>query len=166
MIDATSQYSACDSDTKATYPRPKISVAGTLLSAQPKYRNRGVCGLPVVEVMQRMKLLLHTSSWRRESPSFWKNSGSSSFLERTQFLLFFSNALMCSSPFRCIVLLLKDLNNCWSYLDNLSTIDLSIWILLDWTTRCKMHQVNANVQCTIFSITPISLCNLLMNRSS
>jgi hypothetical protein len=72
--------------------------------------------------------------------------------------------LMCSSPFRCIVLLLKDLNNCWSYLDNLSTIDLSIWILLDWTTKCKMHQVNANIQCTILSITPISLCNLF-NKS-
>ena len=57
MIDATSQYSTCDSDTKATYPRPKIWVGGNLLSEQPKYRNLGACPLPAIEVMRRMKLL-------------------------------------------------------------------------------------------------------------
>ena len=53
MIDMKSQYSGCDSDILATYPRPKISLASTLLSAQPKYRNLGVCGLTTVEVMWR-----------------------------------------------------------------------------------------------------------------
>ncbi len=32
----------CNNNIIATYPRPKISLANTLLSAQPKYRNRGV----------------------------------------------------------------------------------------------------------------------------
>ena len=53
MIDATSMYIECNSNIIATYPRPKISLARTLLSAQPKYRNRGVCGLTAVEVMQK-----------------------------------------------------------------------------------------------------------------
>jgi len=53
MIDISSQDNSCDSDILATYPRPKISLASTLLSAQPKYRNLGVCGLTVVEVMWR-----------------------------------------------------------------------------------------------------------------
>ena len=70
--DVMSQYRACDSVIKATYPRPKISLAGTLLSEQPKYRNRGVCGLTVSEVMRRMRLLCTATHniETRESPSF------------------------------------------------------------------------------------------------
>ena len=67
-----SQYSECDNDIKATYPRPKISLAGTLLSEQPKYRNRGVCGLTVSEVIRRMRLLCTATHniATGESPSF------------------------------------------------------------------------------------------------
>jgi hypothetical protein len=40
--------------------------------------------------------------------------------------LFDHRIQMCSSPFRCMLLLLKDLNSSWSHLDTLTTIYLSM----------------------------------------